>query len=63
MYHDYLGLSAHSIVALATKSSSTVAEQSNFHIPFLFVITVEFKISLSPGIDGLLKRKSSAPTK
>jgi hypothetical protein len=63
MNHLYFGLSAQSIVAFATKSSSTVAEQSNFHIPFLLVITEEFKISLSPGMAGLLNRKLSAPTK
>jgi 3-hydroxymyristoyl/3-hydroxydecanoyl-(acyl carrier protein) dehydratase len=53
--HDYFGLSAQSIIAFATSSLSTVAEQSNFQIPFLLVITFKCKMSLSPGIAGLLK--------
>jgi len=63
MLHNYLGLSAQSIVALATSSFPTMALQSNFHIPFLSVITLELRINLSPGIAGLLNLKSSAPTK
>jgi hypothetical protein len=59
----YFGLSAQSIVALATKSSSTTAEHLNFQIPFLLVSTSEYKSNLSPGIAGLLNLRSSAPTK
>ena len=63
MDHSYFGLSAQSIVALATRSFSTVAEHSNFQIPFLFVRTFELSINLSQGTAGLLNLRSSAPTK